>query len=224
MTTQVTRFELALPYRLGTVNSYLLEREANYFLIDTGSSNLRRKLEQELERLGCKPGQLKLIILTHGDFDHTGNVAYLKEKFGARVCMHADDCGMVETGNLFCNRKNVNPIVRMLSPLLFGFGRSKRFTPDFCIEDGDSLMEYGLDTRVISLPGHSKWSVGILTENCDLFCGDLLANVKLPGINQIMDDRDAAQESITRLRTIPINLVYPGHGETFLMSTFLENV
>jgi hydroxyacylglutathione hydrolase len=215
---------LALPYRLGTVNCYLVKQKAVYFLIDTGSSNMRRKLEEEIERLCCKPGQLKLIILTHGDFDHTGNASYLKNKFGARICMHADDCGMVEVGNMFWNREKVNPIVRMLSALLFGFNKSKRFSPDFCIEDGDSLKEYGLDAGIISLPGHSKGSIGILTVNGDLFCGDLLDNVKLPGINQIMDDRDAAQESIATLRTMQIQTVYPGHGAPFLMSTLWENV
>ncbi|RLI67201.1 hypothetical protein DRO91_10540, partial [Candidatus Heimdallarchaeota archaeon] len=30
-------------------------------------------LERELEKAGCKPGDLKLVVLTHGDFDHTGN-------------------------------------------------------------------------------------------------------------------------------------------------------
>jgi hydroxyacylglutathione hydrolase len=224
MTQQIIRFKLALPFRLGPVNCYLVKQEAGCFLIDTGSPNIRRKLERQLEHLDCKPGQLKLIVLTHGDFDHTGNAAQLKEKFGARVCMHADDCGMVETGNMFWNRKNVNPIVKMVSPLLFGFGKSRRFTPDFCIEDGDSLKEYGLDAYVISLPGHSKGSVGILTANGDLFCGDLLDNIKQPGVNQIMDDQDAARQSIEKLGTLEINRVYPGHGEPFLMSNLLENV
>ena len=60
-------------------NCYLLLTENGYVLIDTGRKSKRKKLEQELISAGCKPGNLDLIILTHGDFDHTGNCAYLRE-------------------------------------------------------------------------------------------------------------------------------------------------
>jgi len=69
-----------LPYKLGGVNCYLIETDTGYILIDTGGSNKRTDLEKELESAGCQPGNLKLIVLTHGDFDHTGNAAYLRKK------------------------------------------------------------------------------------------------------------------------------------------------
>jgi len=77
-----------LPYHLGSVNCYLVKTNAGYVLIDTESSNQRAALEQELRNAGCQSGQLKLIILTHGDFDHTGNAAYLRHKFDAPLAMH----------------------------------------------------------------------------------------------------------------------------------------
>ena len=82
---KIITISLPLPYRLGTVNCYPIETDTGYILIDTGCSNKRSELEKELERAGCKPGNLKLIVLTHGDFDHTGNANYLREKFGALI-------------------------------------------------------------------------------------------------------------------------------------------
>ena len=40
---------------------------------------------------GCKLGSLKLIVLTHGDFDHTGNAAYLRHKYAIKIAMHFDN-------------------------------------------------------------------------------------------------------------------------------------
>jgi hydroxyacylglutathione hydrolase len=57
-------------------------------LIDTGCSSQRANLEKELGSAGCKPGNLKAIVLTHGDFDHSGNASYLGKKFGTKMAMH----------------------------------------------------------------------------------------------------------------------------------------
>ncbi|MDI6725267.1 MAG: MBL fold metallo-hydrolase, partial [Methanobacterium sp.] len=109
--------------KLGEVNCYLVKTGKNYFLIDTGPSNRRFELEKELENAGCKPGNLKLIIITHGDFDHTGNAAYLREKFNTKIAMHHDDLGMVEYGDMFWNRES-NFIIKRISPILFRFGKN----------------------------------------------------------------------------------------------------
>jgi hydroxyacylglutathione hydrolase len=74
---EITTITLALPLGLGSVNCYLIKTEAGYVLIDTGSSNQRAALEHELHNAGCQPGNLKIIVLTHGDFDHTGVCHYI---------------------------------------------------------------------------------------------------------------------------------------------------
>jgi len=70
---------------LGGVNCFLVKTGDGHVLIDTGLPTKRTDIEKELESAGCKPGNLKLIVLTHGDFDHTGNVAYLRKKFGTKI-------------------------------------------------------------------------------------------------------------------------------------------
>lgn len=222
MQQKIKTISLLLPYKLGSVNCYLIETDTGYILIDTGCSNKRTDLEKELESAGCKPGNLKLIVLTHGDFDHTGNAAYLCKKFGTKIAMHYDDSGMVERGDMFWNRKKGNILIRMMVPILFKFSKSERFKPDLYIEDGYDLSEYGFGAKVLHIPGHSKGSIGILTASGDLFCGDLLANRDKPVLNSIMDDSDAANASVEKLRSLKISTIYPGHGKPFPMELFIK--
>ncbi|UCH43578.1 MAG: MBL fold metallo-hydrolase [Dehalococcoidales bacterium] len=214
---------LALPYRFGSVSSYLVKTDTGYVLIDTGCRKNRTDLEKELESAGCKPDSLKLIVLTHGDFDHTGNAAYLREKTGAKIAMHYDDSGMVERGNMFWNRKKSYFVIRMMTPVLFRFGKSERFKPDLYLKDGDDLSEYGLNARVLHIPGHSQGSIGVLTAENDLFCGDLLESTDKPDLNSIMDDVTAANASVKGLNKLGVRTVYPGHGKPFPMVEFIKN-
>jgi len=223
MPQEIKTISLLLPYRLGSVNCYLIKTDAGYILIDTGCSNKRTDLEKELESAGCKPGNLKVIVLTHGDFDHTGNATYFRKKFGTKIAMHCDDSGMVERGNMFWNRKKSNILIRMIAPILSGFGKSERFKPDLYIKDGDDLSEYGFDAKVLYIPGHSKGSIGILTADGDLICGDLLENIDKPSLNSIMDDLTAANASVEKLNELSIKTVYPGHGKPFPMEVFIKN-
>jgi len=219
MSRDIQRINLLLPLKMGNVNCYLIKTGTGYILIDTGNSNKRTELEKELERRGCQPGNLEVIILTHGDFDHTGNAAYLREKFSAKIAMHYDDAGMAEHGNMFWNRKKSNFIIRVLAPILSGFGKSERFKPDLYLNDGDTLAEFGVDARILHIPGHSKGSIGILTTNGDLICGDLFENRNKPVLNSIMDDPVTANTSVLRLNRLNIGTVYPGHGTPFLMES-----
>jgi glyoxylase-like metal-dependent hydrolase (beta-lactamase superfamily II) len=215
MTQEITIIPLTLPFGMGTVNCYLLRATDGYVLIDTGSKQIRKNLLAQLERAGCKPGGLKLIILTHGDFDHIGNAAYLSKHYGTRIAMHKFDAGMAEQGDMFSNRKQPNIFIRKLIPIFTGFGKSSRFSPDLLLDDGDDLNPYGLDAKIVLIPGHSKGSIGVLMANGDLFCGDLLVSTNGPALNGLIDDITAAKESVKILVRLNVKMVYPGHGQPF---------
>ena len=217
MQKEIKKISLTLPFHMGSVNCYLIETDTGFVLIDTGGSNSRKELARELESAGCQPSLLKLIVITHGDFDHTGNAAYLRSAFGGKIAMHTDDSGMAEGGDMFVNRNKPNPVLRKLLPIFSGFGKAERFTPDLLLGDGDDLSGYGIDARVISIPGHSKGSIAILTASGELFCGDLLENTDKPGLGSLIDDSAAANASLQKLGSLRIGTVYPGHGMPFSM-------
>ena len=220
MPEKIQTITLALPLGLGSVNCYLIQNENGYFLIDTGASNRGTQVHQALAQAGCRRGDLKLILLTHGDFDHTGNVAALHSQYDAPVALHRDDLSMAEQGNMFSGRQTGNPVMNWVSARLFGFGKANRFSPDLFLDEDSDLSAYGLNVRVLSIPGHSRGSVAFLTAEGNLFSGDLLENLKEPVIGSIIDDLPAAQASIARLQGLGAVTVYPGHGQPFSLADY----
>jgi hydroxyacylglutathione hydrolase len=199
-----------------SVNTYLLKTETGCFLIDAGIAKKRTQLEKALRDVGCKPGDLKLIIVTHGHLDHVGNAAYLKDTFGAKIAMHRGDCGMVESGNMFEDTRG-GIMVGLVSFFMkvFGFSDYERFTPDMLLEDSQNLAALGLEAIIVHIPGHSKGSIGILATGGDFFCGDLLVNTGKPEKNTLIDDPIKYEVSVGRLNAFEIKTVYPGHGKSF---------
>ena len=137
--------------------------------------------------------------------------------------MHQEDLGMAEYGDMFFNRKQPNILIRKIIPILSDFGKRERFKPDIFIGERNDLCQYGFDADIISIPGHSKGSIGILLDNGDLFCEDLLENTKNPTLNSIMDNLDLAKASVEKLKRLNIKTVYPGHGKTFLMEQLINS-
>ncbi len=213
-----------MPFVLNaSVNCYLLRTSNGFVLIDTGVTNKRAILEKELENAGCQHGKLELIILTHGDFDHSGNAKYLRNKFRTQVIMHKNDSGMVERGDMLWNRNKQNLLVRIMFKLFFRLPHGDWFQPDLLVDEGDDLLRYGFNAKVLTLPGHSKGSIGILTAAGDLFCGDLLENTNKPQKNTLVDDSNELDASVEKLKQFQINMVYPGHGQPFPIEQFSKN-
>jgi hydroxyacylglutathione hydrolase len=218
----MTTICLTLPLRLNTVNCFLLNADGRWLLIDTGCSINRAELDARLEQAGCVPGSLELIVLTHGDFDHAGNARHLREKYGSRIAMHRDDLGMVEQGDLFCNRGKGNPLVRAAVPILFGFGKGERFSPDLLVDEGFDLSPHGFHLEIVSLPAHSRGSIGILTRDGDLFCGDLFVNEEGPALNTRFMDPALTRASVEKLAAMEIAAVFPSHGGPFSLKNLVE--
>jgi glyoxylase-like metal-dependent hydrolase (beta-lactamase superfamily II) len=210
---------------LDGTNCYLVKANRGYILIDTNFPFQRSKLEKALEREGCTPGNLQLIVITHGDIDHTGNCAYLREKYGARVAMHEGDTAMCMKDGITRGRGEMPkdfPLPLMILWLLGGFVRFAigqllwrkpfdRFEPDVLLEEGQNLAAYGFNAKVLYTPGHSKGSISILTDGGDLFCGDAFNNVWGRVLTSI--DKDGLE----RLKGLEIETIYPGHGKPFLI-------
>ncbi len=197
-------------------NCYLLKNGDNYVLVDTALRTKRNMLEEKLDELGCTPEKLKLIVLTHGDFDHSGNALYLGKKYDSPVAMHREDAPITENGRMFINKKKKRTLIDWLSRK---FLQIDTFTPDIYMEDGMDLNNYGVKAKILHLPGHSAGSIGVLTAENDLLCGDLLENRKRPRLYYV-DDAGAVQKSIEKLKQYEIRVVYPGHGSAFRFTDF----
>ena len=123
---------------------------------------------------------------------------------------------MVENGDMSWNRKSKPDKISFTFRLVtLAFGKNSvfdTFKPDIYLQDGQNLAEFGSSAKVIHLPGHSKGSIGVLTNEGDLFCGDLIYN--FAGFSYI-DNLEDFNESINKLKKFDINILYPGHGKPF---------
>jgi len=223
---QTNNQEMMTTINFGGVNCYLVQTDTSFILIDNGFSVKRDLLVKRLEDLGCNPGNLRLIILTHGDHDHTGNSAFLRNKYGAKIAMHADDSVIVEKGDMKWNRKDKPDKISLtfrailLMSHIFKPSEFERFKPDIYLDENFDLSYYNFDAKVIHIPGHSKGSIGILTGDGSLFCGDFLYNLFGKPDTDFCDNIDDFNASVEKLKRYKINTFYPGHGKSFTMEQF----
>jgi len=68
-------------------------------LIDAGAGSNVEGIVVNMRKLGLEPEKLSTIILTHCHIDHIGGAKELKDRFGARLVMHALDADVVERGD-----------------------------------------------------------------------------------------------------------------------------
>jgi glyoxylase-like metal-dependent hydrolase (beta-lactamase superfamily II) len=205
---------------LSFVNAFLVKANEGFILIDTGLPMHWEKLDSALTSAGCLPGKLKLVIITHGDLDHTGNCARLQEKYKCKIAIHKDDSFMVENG-IRLKRK-----ARTLSAKIFmtimKMRRKKSaiptFKPDMTLTEGQRLSEYGIDATIIHIPGHTKGSIGIMTDDGILFSGDTFNNMRKPELATYIENSDDLKNTYARLKKMNIKTIYPGHGKPFEMS------
>ncbi|MFZ1976368.1 MAG: MBL fold metallo-hydrolase [Bacteroidota bacterium] len=209
---------------LGFVNSYLVKLKDGYLLIDTGLNTSWSQLEGKLLAEGCLPDRLKLVIITHGDFDHTGNCAALQKKYKVKIAIHSADSSMVENGARL--KRHIRTFAGKIRIVLSKLRRRKfkfeTFKPDIFLTDGQILNEYGFDAKVIHTPGHTKGSISILTNDGDLFSGDTIGLTKkgTVDLSAYIDDMQEINKSVKFLKTLKVRRFYPGHGKPFEMKDF----
>lgn len=220
---------------LGGVNAYLLVVENGFVLIDTGGytffdksiNNRCNLLDKKLIENGCKPGNLKLILLTHGDVDHVSNCRFVKEKYGAKIAIHKDDNYLVKdlsVDKIFHNFKfnsfGLKLISKLINPLFVKICKKiiaeyNEFEVDYLIDNEFNLKPYNLNAEILHLPGHTNGSIGVLLDNGSLIVGDTLTNAKKPGISMNANNFKHLKDSVVALKEKSITMVYPGHGNHF---------
>ncbi|MEW5868573.1 MAG: MBL fold metallo-hydrolase [Chloroflexota bacterium] len=204
--------------KLSLANCYLLEAQAGFVLVDSGASTSRPRLEKGLENAGCRPGGLNLVIATHGDADHVGSSAYLRQRYATKLAMHPADVEAAQTGDATLIRKfphSLGGSINKAMLRLFTLKPEDRFTPDILLEDGDNLSAYGVDAQVVHIAVHSNGSIGLLTPEGAFLCGDLFVNYSRPAPGPLIFGRQAFKAALAKLDQLNIHSVYPGHGKPF---------
>ncbi len=192
----------------GNVNCYIVADSDMAILIDTGRKKYREKI---LER--CKEFHVSLIVLTHGHMDHCQNAAYLANALHIPIAMNKRDMNLIPD-----NRKQsllaktfLGKIVLSVSLSSFEKDSLEVFEPTIYLKNGDDLSDYGIDARVVELPGHTKGSIGIEVED-NLFVGDALMNMFYPTVSMLYVDEQEMLSSAKYIGDLGEKTIYFGHG------------
>ena len=183
-------------------NCYIVGSDSDKvgMIIDPGDE--ARQILDNVKDLGL---DIKLIVLTHGHFDHLGALKEVKEATGAELAVHADDASYLQE-----------------RPLKTTFGFPYPDTPpiDRLLNGGDSMDIGDLNFSVIHTPGHSPGGICLLGQGV-VFSGDTLFNYGIGRTDFPGGSHDQLLNSIhTQLMVLPDDTaVYPGHGPDTTIGT-----
>lgn len=211
-------------HRIGNdiVAAHLVIGAEGVTVIDAGFAGHYRDLRAELRAAGRSPGELRGIVLTHGDSDHLGFAERLRREAGVPVYVHEADAARArgeERTSPAWGRTRLWPTARFFAYAAVKGGlRTRHPAAVTLVRDGDVLPLPGAP-RVISLPGHSPGSVAVHVQGVRaLFVGDALTTRHVltgttgPRPAPFTDDQPAAAAALARLDGIEADWVIPGHG------------
>ena len=194
----------------GNVNCYIVTNKDKAILIDTGRKKYREKI---LEK--CKEYHVNLIILTHGHMDHCQNAAYLANALNIPIAMSEKDIDMIPDNREqhMLAKTFLGKIVLSVSLSSFEKDSLDVFEPSIYLKNGDSLNEYGIDAKVVELPGHTNGSIGLEIEGDKLFVGDALMNMFYPTVSILYVDEQEMLSTAKCVSELGERTIYFGHGK-----------
>ena len=161
-------------YYVGTydLGCYLIATNQGLILINSGAPGSFPLIKANIEALGFKLTDIKIITSTHGHFDHVGDLAEFKRISGAKMLMNERDADVLESGgNIDYRRPEGRGII--YDPLKV----------DQRLKDGDKFKLGQTELTVHYSPGHTKGATSFTFQVQD---GGKTYNVliaNMPGIN-----------------------------------------
>ena len=195
--------------KCGNGNCYIVENGACGILVDTGKKEFLQRVID-----ACRQYNVKMIVLTHAHFDHAENAAQISDMFGIPIAMNDRDCDLIKsnTNQELSASTFLGKIVLSASLKDFSARKMPEFKPSVLLNDGDNLSDYGIDARIISLPGHTDGSIGIDVDEKHLIIGDALMNMFYPTVSMLYRNKEEMLESARKISRIGDRIIYFGHG------------
>ena len=198
-------------------------------LIETGVpvAGYQDSLVNSIKKLGFKPENITLAIVTHGHGDHAGNARFLQQTFKIKIAGSKADLDKFTSGKTeLAKSEDVSIWGTRLRP--YTDLNYQPFTPDVIVENTVDLAKYGINGKIIPIKGgHTPGDLLVLIDE-NLFVGDaFLGTFKAQGGGLAPDnhhvrehffheDKQLADQNLKAIEKIAlqnnVKTIYPTHN------------
>lgn len=183
-------------YYVGTydLGCYLITTSKGNILINTGLATSAPQIKNNVEKLGFKFNDIKILLITHAHYDHVGALAAIKKMTGAKLMVNEKDATVLADGGM--------------SDYALGiYGRS--FGPvkaDRLLHDHDTISLGDMHLLMLHHPGHTKGACSYLFDVKD---DKRTYRVLIANMPSIIIDKKFSEES-----------AYPGIANDYAYTLF----
>jgi len=179
-------------------NCYAVCSGGDVLVIDPSSFDEKEK--QFLYEEIFSQGRLKLILNTHGHFDHIAGNSFLKERFkSSKIAISKNDSFCLKDPEKNFSASFGIPVVSA--------------TQDFFLEEGLYINVGKIQLKVLETPGHTKGSVSLAGDGF-VFTGDTLFAGSVGIAKEYKGAYDEMINSINEKLFVlsSDSVIFPGHG------------
>ena len=180
-------------YAVGTYDLavFLITSNDGHILINTGVEDSTAMIRQNIESVGFRLEDVKILLATQAHWDHTAALAEIKDLTGAEMWATAEDAPVLEDGGFsdphFGGRESFRPV-----------------SVDRIIADGDVIELGATRLTVMETPGHTAGSSSYLMEIRE---GNRTYDVGVINMGTINDGKK-----------LVVDPTYPGVAEDFALT------
>ncbi|MFN0120255.1 MAG: subclass B3 metallo-beta-lactamase [Blastocatellia bacterium] len=208
-------------YYVGTNNlaCYVIKTNAGLILLDTALQESAPQLRANIETLGFKLRDIKIMLSSHAHFDHVAGHADMKAATGARVYATKADAEILESGG----QKGFHPIKPFYQPVKV----------DKILKDGDTVRLGEVAMTAHLTPGHTEgntaWTMTVMDNGKKynvVFTSSMSIN---PGVRMVRNPAWAGvgaayAKSFQKLKTLPCDVFLGPHAPFFEMEEKLKRL
>lgn len=138
-------------YYVGTYDlaCYLVTTPKGHILINTGLASSASQIKANVEKLGFKFADIKILLTTQAHYDHLGAMATIKKMTGAKMMVDEKDAKAMADGGISD----------------YAFGGKMTFAPiqpDQLLRNNDKITLGNMQLTMLHHPGHTKGSCSFL--------------------------------------------------------------
>lgn len=207
------------------LNNYLVKTKQGYIVVDTGYLRNYKQFKVRLAKSNIMLKDIKFIFITHVHDDHVGFLNDLIIDTDAKLIMHKDSVRRLLLGHNEYIGGCPNVVAKLFVKGMQMVGIKKHTFPIVRVNNNTILWDgtcqffrhTGLNIDIISLLGHTGDSIGLLTDDGKLLCGDACMN-GFPSIKRNIiwiENLENYIKSWDIMIQSSATMLFPSHGKPF---------